>query len=146
MSASTVSMIRIFSVCFKIIHLNLFVSSIWVLFSLFFVTDLISSAITTWISIPTYINWISYLIQKPGSKTETTFFIIGQQGTEETSSLLMLSLSYSDVMQYQMKATSAIAFVDSIVLSRIRSWSRVMSFKVLMMQSISTLIVSIRRW
>jgi phage/plasmid-associated DNA primase len=27
------------------------------------------------------INWISYLLQNPGSKTETAFFIIGEQGT-----------------------------------------------------------------
>jgi hypothetical protein len=30
----------------------------------------------------TYIlNWISYLLQNPGSKTETAFIIIGEQGT-----------------------------------------------------------------
>jgi phage/plasmid-associated DNA primase len=27
------------------------------------------------------LNWISYLLQNPGSKTETAFIIIGEQGT-----------------------------------------------------------------
>jgi hypothetical protein len=28
-----------------------------------------------------FLNWISYLLQNPGSKTETAFIIIGEQGT-----------------------------------------------------------------
>jgi hypothetical protein len=29
------------------------------------------------------LNWISYLLQNPGSKTETEFIIIGEQGTSK---------------------------------------------------------------
>jgi hypothetical protein len=48
------------------------------------------------------INWISFLIQKFGSKTETALIIIGEQGTGKTKFLLTLSLSYLECMQYKM--------------------------------------------
>jgi hypothetical protein len=55
------------------------------------------------------INRILLLIQKLGSKTETTFVIIEEQDTDENQFLLMLFLSYSDVMRSQMKAALGIS-------------------------------------
>jgi hypothetical protein len=63
----------------------------------------------------------------------------------KASCLLMLFLSYLDVMQYQMKTTLEISLVNLTVLSRIKYWSSVMGFNRLIMQIISPLIVS-NRW
>jgi hypothetical protein len=55
------------------------------------------------------INWISYLIQKPGSKLRQHRLSLENKMLVKISSLLMLSPSYLDVMLSHMRTTYAIS-------------------------------------